>query len=876
MIFLINPARTFDAKAKKTIILILIIMLPLDLFFTPHVSGQQIKGFYPEEIVYFEVTEEDLAISMIKSGDMDLYLYGIKPDKATEAINDPKINAIKGASKHINLLFNPAPVDGELNPFSIKEFRQTFDRYLIDREFVVKELLKGLGEPTITSFSPYAPDYAYIIDIVEAIKAKTRYDYQFARSRVNDILSAEGVLERGGKWHYNGVPIEVRFFIRSDDPVRKAIGDKIASDLEDLGFIVERIYGDLHKASSIIYGSDPAAGKWHVYTEGWATTAIVRYNDSNPAWYFSPWIGNMPGWGEPGYWQYENDELDDITMKLAAAEFNSFDERAELLKKAIELGHNEAVRSFITNTFDSFPYNEDRIESLIYDLFGGPWTPWFYRGVKLRGEGVGGTLRLGQKLIYQGAYNPVAGFEDIYSMNILRAVTDPGAMPHPHTGLPVPYRYTYEIETAGPEGKLDVPIDALSIDQKDLKFKPVGNEVNATTKTTFKIKYSNFHHGPRMSVADFVYGLYFMFDWGIKQFPGDPKFDGEYSRITEDSRNTFVAFRILDEETVEMYYDYWHPDESYTGTWLSPYESIPWELIVIMEDVVANEKLAFSRSASGSKGIEWLDLTKGPSIDILKESLYKLSNEDHLPEILKPYVSEEEAKIRWSAFNDWVEKYGHFLVSNGPYYFYKADTLARQDILRAFRDPSYPFSPGDFDHLTKPKFAEILSFGIPDRVISGEETLMRIGVSVGGSPSHEAEVNYVVMNPKGEIILRGYAKPSKSPGDFEVLLNPSDTAELGVGTFIVKVSAFSLEAVRPSTATGTLIVISQYLEINEELKDIKDDLISFKEEINDKFNDISEKSSSKTITYFSLGISSLSLMVSIATLLLVSKRLKRK
>ena len=67
----------FDAKLKKLTILILLILLPLNLFSIPIVSGQQVKGFYPEEIVYFEVTEEDLAISMIKSGDMDLYLYGI-------------------------------------------------------------------------------------------------------------------------------------------------------------------------------------------------------------------------------------------------------------------------------------------------------------------------------------------------------------------------------------------------------------------------------------------------------------------------------------------------------------------------------------------------------------------------------------------------------------------------------------------------------------------------------------------------------------------------------------------------------------------------------------------------------------------------------
>ncbi|MGC8849665.1 MAG: ABC transporter substrate-binding protein, partial [Candidatus Bathyarchaeia archaeon] len=546
---------------KIRIPLLTALLMALILYPALSATAQKVKGFYPDEIVYFEVSDEDLAVSMLKSGDMDFYLWRIKPDKASEVLRDSRVDAVRGASGYQDLLFNPAPVAGKLNPFSIKEFRQTINYYLIDREFVVKELLKGFGEPAATSFSPYSPDYGSIADIVEAFKAKARYDYKLAELRLRDIMLKAGAVEKGGKWYYRDFPVEVKFFIRSDDPIRKAIGDKIASDLEGMGFVVERVYGDLHKAMAVIYGSDPAAGEWHVYTEGWAATSIIRYDDSNPAWYYAPWLGNMPGWGEPGYWQYENSELDDVTMRLATGRFESFDERAELLRKSIELGLDESVRSFIANTFDSFPYNKEKVEGFIYDLFGGPWTPWFYRGVRLRG-GVGGTLRLGQKLMYQGAYNPIAGFQDLYSVNVVRAVSDPGALPHPHTGIPIPYRYTYRIGTAGPHGRLSVPPDALTVDLENGVFKPVGDGVNATTRTVFKVKMSKFHHGPQMSIADLIYPFYFMFEWGVRQYPEDPKFDGEYSRLTEDARSTFVAFKILGEDTVELYYNYWHPDET--------------------------------------------------------------------------------------------------------------------------------------------------------------------------------------------------------------------------------------------------------------------------------------------------------------------------
>ena len=30
---------------------------------------------------------------------------------------------------------------------------------------------------------------------------------------------------------------------------------------------------------------------------------------------FAPWLGNMPGWREEGFWQYENEELDRIAAE---------------------------------------------------------------------------------------------------------------------------------------------------------------------------------------------------------------------------------------------------------------------------------------------------------------------------------------------------------------------------------------------------------------------------------------------------------------------------------------------------------------------------------------------------------------------------------
>ena len=79
-------------------------------------------------------------------------------------------------------------------------------------------------------------------------------------------------------WNYENEPIEITFFIRSDDPVRKAIGEILSSELEEIGFKVKKEFGDLNKAYVVVYGSNPVEQKWSLYTEGWGSSGFTRYD----------------------------------------------------------------------------------------------------------------------------------------------------------------------------------------------------------------------------------------------------------------------------------------------------------------------------------------------------------------------------------------------------------------------------------------------------------------------------------------------------------------------------------------------------------------------------------------------------------------------
>ena len=73
-----------------------------------------------------------------------------------------------------------------------------------------------------------------------------------------------------------------------------------------------------------------------------SATTIGGVNSFN-----APWLGNMPGWQEEGFWQYENAELDELGQKLFRGEFDSHEERNEIYRTMTQRGLDESVRVWL-------------------------------------------------------------------------------------------------------------------------------------------------------------------------------------------------------------------------------------------------------------------------------------------------------------------------------------------------------------------------------------------------------------------------------------------------------------------------------------------------------------------------------------------------
>ena len=282
--------------------------------------------------VLFNSVFVDRAPLELQAGTIDMYLYGLKTEAAQELQGADGVELFQAPATTLSLILNPAPApEGRLNPFSIPEVRRAV-QYLVNREFIAQDFYGGLAMPMITHVSPSDYDFLTVYDIDRG--SGIRYDPEYARQQISDAMIAAGAELSGdpGVWSFGGEPIRLKFIARPEDE-RRQIGDLVRAELEQAGFLVSMSYKDFAPAVTAVYSTDPQAFEWHLYTEGWSRGSAQRYDSSTVNSMNAPWLGNMPGWREQGFWQYQNEELDTLGQRLYRGEFDSLEERNEIYRQ---------------------------------------------------------------------------------------------------------------------------------------------------------------------------------------------------------------------------------------------------------------------------------------------------------------------------------------------------------------------------------------------------------------------------------------------------------------------------------------------------------------------------------------------------------------
>jgi peptide/nickel transport system substrate-binding protein len=790
------------ASIVSVVVLLLFTFVAID---NSAFSQVQEKGPYIDQARFIQRADDNLALEEVKSGSLDMYFFPIPYESANDARNDPRLEVYDTTAGSLGFLVNPAPAADPdiLNPFQFKEVRYALN-YLIDRDFVVNEILKGYGSPLIDPFGIYSPEYLNIIDTVESFGF--RYNPSLASSMISEAMIASGATNVDGKWVFNGNPVTIKLFMRQDDPKKESMGELVASQLENIGFTIQRDYGDLNKANIVVYGSDPKNLQWQIYTEEFAgTRAFVKYNPIIPAQMYAPWLSRMPGSLNPSYWNYQNSSLDEISQKIAFFNFTSEEERNQLVGDAVKMGIQESVRIFVAQKTDPFVASAN-VQGLVNDFGAGITSKYSLLNARSAGNG-NISLDIGVKQIHQGSWNTITGVQDLYSASIHSLIADAATFRHPYTGEVVSFRSPWrEITTEGPIGKIDVPSDVIKWNQTLQQWVQAGEGSTAISKVTFTPLYSNWHHGIPMDVSDMMYADYFTYEWGTNTGPGDRTVDPEFTPAASEALKLSKGSRYITPDNIESYIDIWHYDEKEIAGSGAFFATEPWEILAASERIVMDGRLAYSRSEAQAKGVEWYDPIVREHADMIKAELQTMKNEQFVPPALRDIITVEDAIKRYDASISWIENHGHAIIRNGAFYLESFNVAGGTITINAFRDSSYPFEVGHWSKYEIPRVADISSVNVPRIVAMGQSTPIRISVDVGGQPSSNVTVNYFVSNKDGIVVARGQAQP-ESPGQFNITLTSEVTAKLSAGPNQIRIFATSNEALRPDISSSTILAV---------------------------------------------------------------------
>ena len=773
-----------DMKFWLVAILALIILVPL------HVASAE-KGTFVDRVQFIQYLDENTALEEVRNGNLDVYYFRVSSDRIDTEKARENIEVFESTGGSYSILLNPS-VSESFNPFSITDVRFALN-YLVDRKLIVNELIGGYGRTMISNYGTFAADYLSIIDELESFHFK--YNPSLANQLITEELEKAGAKKIDDSWYYDEKQIEITFFIRSDDPVRKSIGGILSSELENIGFKINKDFGDLNKAFVVVYGSDPADQKWHLYTEGWGSSGFTKYDSVGLAQMYSPWFSNMPGNNNPGYWNYENAQLDSLTKKIYVSDFTSAEERISLIEEATKVGVSESVRIFLASKTDQYVAN-DSIDGVINALGAGVPTRFTPINVKSDSD----SLAVGVKQIYQGSWNPVAGFSDVYSNQIWLNLYDPGVFSHPFTGKTIPIRTQWQVENFGTDSKITVPEDAIIWDIENQRWKEVGINHEATSKVTFDLILGNWHHEQNMDMNDILYSTYFLSEWGSEQRENDKTYDSEFSPQAAQNAKTLVGIKPIDHDTIEIYVDYWHFDEAEIASWSTPWSSMPWEIVAASEKAVLDGKVSFSRSGGISKNVNWLSLIIPNDARIIQQYLIQLKESEYIPPSLQNSQHDwQYFEQRYDAAISWIEQNNHAIISNGPFYLDNYSPESRTITIKSFDSDGYPFESGKWGEFEQIKFPKITDIIISDVMNLGNSFTIQV------QAEDSSKIHYFVSNSRGETISSGINSIHNNLS--EIMITEEDASNLNVGANTLKIFASSDEVLRPDTYTTSFLVV---------------------------------------------------------------------
>ncbi len=790
------------------------------------------KGAWVDEVTFFEEPDSAKAVSMIDAGDMSLYGFGISDSKIFAKLKDDKNAAYDPSYGNTSeLTFNPSgPTfkDGRLNPFSVRPIREAMN-YLMDRNYIAKEIYGGLAIPMFTAINPVFPDYARLADVGRGIEIKYAYNKDKAKATIDAEMKKLGAEVSGGVWTFKGQPVVIIGVIRTEDE-RRLIGDYVAKQLEDIGFKVDRQYKSAAEATPLWMNADPADGKMSFYTGGWISTAVSRDLANNFTYYYTARGRSDALW--QGY--KVTQEFDTVSERLTRRDYKDVNERTQLMTQAMNLSMEDSARVWLVNRL-SVNVHRPEVKAAV-DLAGGTSGSWLWANtININGK-PGGTIKFGAPSILSTAWNPIAGSNWIYDTMIIRGTGVLATVPDPYTGL----YWNYRMDKAEVTAQQGLPI-AKTLDWVSLNFQPTievpkdawadwnpetqtwitagekfTQTVTAKTKTVmyydknlFKMKW---HDGSPISIGDFVMGMILTFD---RAYEKSAIYDEAYVPTFKSWITNFKGWRITSKDplVVEAYSDTFYPDAELivNARDLYPYYLQgpgAWHNLSLGIQAEAAKELTFTSAKAAKLKVEYMNYIGGPSLKILEKYLTDSQSKNTIPyaKTMGQFVTADEAKTRYANLAAFYKQYNHFWLGDGPFYLYQVRPTEKIITLKKFAD--FPDPANKWLRFSEPSIPVVDVSG-PSRVTVGQAADFSVKVTFKDKPYAMNDIDFVkflVVDATGNLALTSVAKATKD-GEWTASLTADQTAKLATGSNRLEVVVVSKLVAIPVSGNVTFVTV---------------------------------------------------------------------
>jgi peptide/nickel transport system substrate-binding protein len=632
-------------------------------------------------------------ISDLTAGKIQAYDFAVTPSEASTI--PAGYNDYKTPASWYGLEVNPTNTTDGFNPFQFQQVRFALN-YLVGRNYFVGQLLGGNGIPTYSVFGG-EPD-ELVTAAATAPDSNITDSIPIANATIYKALTAEGATYTSSstpRWSYDGKPIIVSIFDRTDDPVRHAYDGYLQAQLQAVGFQVNLIPGTLATASISVYGTDPANATWDIYPASYGFT--YGYYDEGFAELYAPLAGAIPASSNegPAFGAFNDtaseqpgtvallNTADQYALDFFNTNFTNIQQRDSDLSTLVSAGVKAAVVIGLAQSLE--PYvSAPSLRGVTTNFVNDPLLNALSF---LTMNTASGTADIGVRHIAQTSLNPVGGYTDSYSAVWSEATQFPPAFYQPSTGYLYPVGWSFSVQDVSPTANIPIPSSAVVMNATQDKFVNVaaGTMAKSAVIANFApLLKQSWQDGQPLTLADILYQ--YILAGEVTQNTNSSVFDGYSSAVFGPSWNTLLGFKVVNSTSLEVYSTFYYPDQyfagenavgalfAYTPT-TTAYGMLPWQIYAGMANLVSTGKDVWSASASTTTNLPWLSLVNPTDVSNLKAALSSYASSSYVPPEFAslqqltgaPFVTSNQAAAGYNAAVNFIGQYGTGIIGNGPY-----------------------------------------------------------------------------------------------------------------------------------------------------------------------------------------------------------------